>query len=419
MLAEHLTAKLSDLNPNPHDKFAIAFSGGGDSTALVHALKDHPQRGPVYIVDHALRKGSGEEAKAAKTFAQSCGFEAHILTWKNRSPKSAIQEKARRARYGLMGQACRIIGIKVLLTAHSRDDQAETLLMRYDRNTDWRGAAGMPALSYAPVWPELAGVNIGRPLLDISRQELRNYNRSYGLSWAEDPSNQNRDYARIRARDYLAVHAELKEDLITTAKDISFGLTEEREKLRNLLKKVHMRDGGEVAFSSLPPLELLAQTLRCVGGGGQPIDRRRLGLMYQKFKMSDLKAFTFLGAQAVRDKDTLILSRDPVAVTGRSDRNISPHAVSMPLTAVPQIWDGRFILSSREAAHDIRANYGLKIQRSKTLTRYLAALHKSVRPTLPVIVHKNMAYAAHELPAIEFKSLVKLRLEAAFGQKYL
>jgi len=65
MLAEHVTAKLSDLIPNPTDKFAIAFSGGGDSTALVHALKDHPQRGPVYSVDHALRAGSDEEANAS------------------------------------------------------------------------------------------------------------------------------------------------------------------------------------------------------------------------------------------------------------------------------------------------------------------------------------------------------------------
>jgi len=313
----------------------------------------------------------------------------------------------------------RALGIKVLLTAHSRDDQAETLLMRYDRNTDWRGAAGMPSLSYAPVWPELAGVSICRPLLDISRQELRNYNRSYGLSWAEDPSNQNRDYARIRARDYLAVHARLKEDLMATAQDMALGLTEERRKLQHLVKKAHIGDGGDVTFASLPPLELLAQTLRCVGGGGGPIDRHRLGHMYQKFKTGDLKAFTFLGAQGVRDKDNLILSRDPVAVTGRSDRNISPHAVSMPLTDAPQIWDGRFIVSSREAGHDIRANYGLKTQRSKTLTRHLAASHKSVRPTLPIIVHKNMAYAAYELPAIEFKSLVKPRLEAAFGQKYL
>ena len=61
MLAEHLIPKLAELIANPKDKYAIAFSGGGDSTALVHALKSHPQHGPVFIVDHALRVGSNDD----------------------------------------------------------------------------------------------------------------------------------------------------------------------------------------------------------------------------------------------------------------------------------------------------------------------------------------------------------------------
>ena len=126
MLAEHLIPKLAGLIPNPKDKFAIAFSGGGDSTALVHALKGHPQHGPVFIVDHALRAGSNDEAKNAKTFAQKCGCKVQIFTWQNNLPKTGLQEKARRARYSLMGQACREQSIKYLQTDHNLDDQAET-----------------------------------------------------------------------------------------------------------------------------------------------------------------------------------------------------------------------------------------------------------------------------------------------------
>jgi len=113
-----------------------------------------------------------------------------------------------------MGEHCRRDGIAYLLTAHSEDDQAETLLMRYERKTDWRGAAGMAELSYGAVWPELASVNVARPLLGVTRQSLRDYNLTHKLRWAEDPSNENRDYARIRARDYLKLRPDLRKDLL-------------------------------------------------------------------------------------------------------------------------------------------------------------------------------------------------------------
>jgi len=380
MLAEHLITKLAELIPNRKDKFAIAFSGGGDSTALVHLLKDHPQSGPVYIVDHDLRAGSAEEAKAAKKFAVSSGYETHILTWKHSSPKTALQEKARR---------------------------------RYDNNTQWRGAAGMASISYGAVWPELAQVSIYRPLLDISRQDLRDYNRLHNLKWAEDPSNDNRDYARIRARDYLATRDIQKNNFIATAKDMRQGLMSEQKRLWTQFKEVQLGHGGDITFSNLPSSELLALSMRSVGGGGHPVNRQRLAARYNKLKMGDIRAFTFMGAKATMEEGLLILSRDLVAVTGRRNQSITPRAAELTLTAAPQIWDGRFMVSSKEAGHQIRANYGLKLMRSNALKKQLAASHAYVRPTLPVIAHKNTAYTLDEVGAVEAKCLIGPRLEAA------
>ena len=413
MFAADLKTQLSELLPSPNDKFAIAFSGGGDSTALVHLLKDHPQCGPVYIVDHDLRAGSTEEAFAAKKFAVSCGYETHILTWKHKSPKTALQEKARRARYGLMGDACRAAGIRYLLTAHNRDDQAETLMMRYDNNTQWRGAAGMASMSYGAVWPELAQVSIYRPLLDISRQSLRDYNRLHNIKWIEDPSNENRDYARIRARDYLATRDIQKSNFIATAKDMRQGLISEQKRLSTQFKEVQLGHGGDITFSNLPSSELLALSMRSVGGGGQTVDRQRLALRYNKLKTGDIRAFTFMGAKATMEEGRLILSRDLVAVTGRRNQNITPRATELKLTASPQIWDGRFMVSAQEEGHKIRANYGLKLMRSNALKKQLAASHASVRPTLPVIAHKNTAYTLNELDGVDAKCLIGPRLEAA------
>ena len=202
MLAAALTDKLKALLPDPASRFAIAYSGGGDSTALLHALKGHPQLKAVYIVDHNLRPGSRAEAEQARDFAKGLGLNVQILTWDNQGVTSAIQERARTARYALMSAACRETGIEYLLTGHHQDDQAETLFMRFDKNTGWRGAAGIAEMSYAPIWPQMALVTIARPLLETSRADLQAYNRQHGLSWAEDPSNDNTDFERVRARQY-------------------------------------------------------------------------------------------------------------------------------------------------------------------------------------------------------------------------
>ena len=144
-----------------------------------------------------------------------------------------MQEKARQGRYALMGRQCRKDGIEYLLTAHHQDDQAETLLMRYERQTSWRGAAGMAETAYGALWPELAMVHLLRPLLDISRLPItRRIIKAHNLKWSEDPSNENRAFARIRARDYLAAHAELRGDLLDTAQALRGHLNFEKNFLR-------------------------------------------------------------------------------------------------------------------------------------------------------------------------------------------
>ncbi len=419
MLATHLITQLTRLLPDKSCRFAIAFSGGGDSTALVHALKDHPQRGPVLIVDHALRTGSDTEAQMAKRFAQGFGYESHVLTWRHNSPQTGIQDKARRARYGLMGQACRRFGIEYLLTAHSEDDQAETLLMRYDKQTDWRGAAGISAISYAPVWPELAMVNICRPLLGLSRQKLRDYNKAHDLKWAEDPSNENREYSRIRARDYLSSHNALKDELISAAKDLQAGLSWEQDNLAQELKAAQFGPAGDITFLRLPSCEMLGLALRATGGNGAAISRQRLRARYRELKTGQLSAMTLLGGQAVRDNQNWHLSRDPVAVTGRRDKRLKPRAVTMTLTPEQQIWDGRFVVSAKREGYEIRPNSGLTLERSTRLKTMLASLHKSLSPTCPVIISGDMAYACDEVSQVEVKSLVETRLKAALTRNPL
>ena len=184
---------------------AIAFSGGGDSTALLHACRDNPAVTHAFIIDHALRDGSDEEVAQSAQFARSLGYQVQTQRWSHDGISSAIQVKAREYRYAAMGDMCRQAGIKHLITAHTQDDQAETLLMRIDRKTGWRGLAGMPSLAYAPLWPALAGVTLHRPWLGVSRDDIRTYNAQNSLSYIDDPSNENTDFTRVRARQALSV----------------------------------------------------------------------------------------------------------------------------------------------------------------------------------------------------------------------
>jgi len=109
----------------PNERFAIAFSGGGDSTALVHGLRD--QSPIIFIVDHGLRNGSDIEARAAYDFARGIGLTTEILTWSPPPMTTGLQAKARKARYGLLGEACRRHGLTHLLTGHTLNRFGQSL----------------------------------------------------------------------------------------------------------------------------------------------------------------------------------------------------------------------------------------------------------------------------------------------------
>ena len=421
LLTAHLTKKIAALIPKG-ENFAIAFSGGGDSTALVHALKDHSQASHAYIVDHKLRKGSGAEVVAAKQFALDCGYDTKILTWEHSSPTSALQEKARNARYAFIGHQCRKDGINYVLTAHSEDDQAETLLMRYDRKTDWRGAAGIAEMAYGPVWPALAMVTLVRPLLDMTRQELRDYNHKYHLTWSEDPSNENRDYARIRARDYLKSRARVRSHLLETARDMRSCLVDEKYFLRGEFARIGQIDAnGIITLSEVPLPEFMFHALRCAGGRGGIVDRARIKHLLFHMRADNFKSATLGGALVVRHEGRFVICRDPVAVKGRQDSHHERRSIrsglNFRLNNTPRIWDGRFSVTGpkrRSYIGSVHQNMELLLPEQVEI---LKRIPKVARLTLPVSKKENLVrILGHgNLGSRTVISLVKMRLEAALG----
>ena len=370
--------------PNLSCPAAIAFSGGGDSTAMIHAFADNPKITHAFIIDHALRDGSAGEVEAAAEFARALGYKVEIDRWRHEGVTSGIQAKARQYRYEALGKMCRRAGIENLITAHTADDQAETLLMRLDRQTGWRGLAGMPGKAYGPLWPALADITLHRPWLDVSREELRDYNRMHRLTFLDDPSNENRDFTRVRARQALSADAELRFDLLTEQKQQRARLLQERSAHADWLSAhAVIHDQNFVTTTSAPPPELLLHILRAVAGTGGPIDRAKRQNLVERMNNSDFKAATLGGAWVVKDNDAFVFTRDMVAVSGR-DGHTGANEISVPIDH-NMIWDGRFLVQEKQAGVVMDAASGhSRDLRQSSENNHFFDLPAKVRPTVPV-----------------------------------
>jgi tRNA(Ile)-lysidine synthase len=159
----------------------------------------------VLVVDHGLREGSSKEAAAVGKWAEALGLPAHVLRWQDNEPRvSGLEERARAARYRLMGEWCAANAIVSLFVAHTREDQAETFLLRLGRGSGVDGLAAMAACAPFP----LSGfdrLRLVRPLLEVGRAELRAYLRAGDIQWFEDPMNGDARFARVRMRQVLPV----------------------------------------------------------------------------------------------------------------------------------------------------------------------------------------------------------------------
>ena len=178
----------------------LAVSGGPDSIALMWLAarwRRASSRGPrliVVTVDHGLRAEAAGEARSVKNLARSLGLSHRIMRWTGAKPKSGLPAAARSARYRLLAKAARESGATHILTAHTRDDQAETLLMRLVRGS---GIAGLSAMARES---EREGMHLARPLLDVPKMQLIATLKRAKLGFADDPTNRDVSFTRPRLR---------------------------------------------------------------------------------------------------------------------------------------------------------------------------------------------------------------------------
>jgi tRNA(Ile)-lysidine synthase len=214
----------------------LAVSGGPDSTALLALAarwRAARKNGPKLIavtVDHGLRAESDAEARAVKRLARRLGVQHRILRWRGQKPKTGLQQAARTARYRLLGSFAGSVGAHHILTAHTIDDQVETVLFRMSRGSGISGLCGMrevtplalaPSSGEQPA-PSRGARNTGivrsmcastrrttgeallvRPFLGIPKARLIATLQAADIPYVEDPSNRDPRFARARLRNVM------------------------------------------------------------------------------------------------------------------------------------------------------------------------------------------------------------------------
>ena len=186
----------------PGDRIGVGVSGGADSVALLHLIAElQPKLGIRAFVLHFHHQLRGAEADQDEHFVHELAAKFHFEFVSDRADVAGearcnhwnLEDAARRMRYQFFASAAETHELNHVAVAHTADDQAETVLAHLLRGTGLAGLAG--------IYP-VAGL-IVRPLIEIGREELRNYLSGLGQSWREDSSNQDTSRTRARIRHQL------------------------------------------------------------------------------------------------------------------------------------------------------------------------------------------------------------------------
>jgi len=237
----------------------IAFSGGLDSTVLLHLLarlaktQTLPALSAIHI-HHGLQAAADAWPEHCQSVCDALGVPLQVVRVQV-EPSASLERAARDARYGAFIDATQ--ANEVLLIAQHRDDQAETLLFRLLRGAGVRGLSGMPRER------ALGRGHLLRPLLDVARAELEAYAQEHQLCWVEDPSNEDRQFSRNYLRhQVLPVIAERWPQAVATMARSAAHLSEAQDLLDDLARidLAQARTESEFEWLGVPSLELVALT---------------------------------------------------------------------------------------------------------------------------------------------------------------
>ena len=196
--------------PTAGETIVVAVSGGADSTALLLAIEELKTRNKLFVdvclahLDHGLRKSSSKDAKWVRELAAGLGFRSVIGRSKvaeyAEENSDNLEQAARQARYAFLERTAKKVSANYVLTAHTMDDQAETVLLRLMRGSAGAGLGGMESLR--PL-AKNSSIKLARPILWARRIETEDYCRLRRIDFLADEMNDDQKFARVKVRKQL------------------------------------------------------------------------------------------------------------------------------------------------------------------------------------------------------------------------
>jgi tRNA(Ile)-lysidine synthase len=238
--------ELEDINPG--DTVIVAASGGADSSALAAALLPECEAKSIsvvpLIVDHGLQKNSADVAHEAKKELTKLGYEIIEIRKILVEITDGVEASARRARYAALNEVAKSHNAVAIFLGHTKDDQAETVLLGLARGSGTRSLSGMAQRID----------NYRRPLLSITRAQTEAACEEAGIKFWRDPHNQSMEFTRVRVRENVLPMME---------KEIGPGVTDALTRSARLLRDDAdaLDQWADEVFDELDPISLDIATL--------------------------------------------------------------------------------------------------------------------------------------------------------------
>jgi tRNA(Ile)-lysidine synthase len=308
----------------------LAVSGGPDSTALLvlaarwaKRLKRAPKLIAV-TVDHGLRPEAAREATMVKELARRLGVPHRTLRWRGRKPRAGLQEAARYARYELLAEVATRARFAHILTAHTLDDQAETVLFRLARGSGLFGLTGMAHATPLPL-NGVSEIFLVRPLLHLPKARLIATLQAARIAYADDPSNHDPRFTRARLRTLMPALAREGLDarglarLAARLRRAESTIQVAVQAARSALVPPPWPQHGPIIFETAPFARLPAEVgLRLLGeaiahtGDEGPVELAKLEILYEALRQARSRLRrTLAGALITLDHDHLTVERAP------------------------------------------------------------------------------------------------------------
>jgi len=389
----------------------LAVSGGPDSTALLvlaarwrRARKSGPKLF-VATVDHGLRPQSKDEAHAVSCLARVLKLPHRTLQWRGKKPATGIQEAARAARYRLLADFARATGADHIVTAHTLDDQAETVLMRMSRGSGMTGLGGMRKV--APLSPSLRSVRatrrwarsgdvlLVRPLIDISKARLIATLTREKIAFSEDASNRDPRFARTRLREIMGVLAGEGLDARRLAvfarrlRRADAALEAAADNAASTISQWPWSTEGPITFDrneflNIPAelgLRLLGRAVGHVGDEG-PVELKKLERLYETLVSrsranGDGLRSTLAGAVVAMGENGLIVKRAPPRRRQRASQSLNHRSREAPAPARKRVPTKRKIKKKGDSAGRRLAEGRLGLRLYRGPRRLAAARHRN------------------------------------------